>query len=58
MSSDYYDMIEDRGAKLYAAQTARGVQYDEVVGVQIGERRQTSVRHAQVGILNMIWLRS
>ncbi len=32
MSSDYYDMIEDRGAKLYAAQTARGVQYDEVSG--------------------------
>jgi len=32
MSSDYYDYIEDRGAKLYAAQQARGVQYDQVLG--------------------------
>jgi len=41
MSSDYYDYIEDRGAKLYAAQQARGVQYDQVPGSGGGTEQRT-----------------
>ncbi len=41
MSSDYYDYVEDRGAKLYAAQQARGVQYDQVPSSGGGTEQQT-----------------
>ena len=41
MSSDYYDYVEDRGAKLYAAQQARGVQYDQVPGSGGGTEQRT-----------------
>ncbi len=41
MSGDYYDKVEDQGARLYAAQTARGVQYDEVSGGGWSPERRT-----------------
>ncbi len=51
MSSDYFDYIEDRGAKLYAAQEARGVQYDQVstYGNNPHQRTKADISAARAG---------
>jgi len=51
MSSDYLDYIEDKGAKLYAAQEVRGVQYDQVAtyGKNPHQRTKADISAARAG---------